>query len=69
MGSSKFPLLTPHNYATWKIDAWSKLMEKGLTHYIHGTIVAPADPKVDPIGHLDWLTKNIMAIGTLRKYV
>lgn len=69
MGSSNFPLLTPHNYATWKIDAWSKLMEKGLTHYIDGTIVAPADPKAGPVGHLDWLTKNIMAIGTLRKYV
>ena len=69
MGSLKFPLLTPHNYATWKIDAWSKLMEKGLTHYIDGTIVAPIDPKVDPNAHLDWLTKNIMAIGILRKYV
>jgi hypothetical protein len=69
MGSPKFPLLTPHNYASWKIDAWSKLMEKGLTHYIDGTIVAPSDPTAHPVAHLDWLTKNTMALGTLRKYV
>ena len=45
-------------------------MEKGLTHYIDRIVVAAwSDPKVDPIAHLDWLTKNTMALGTLRKYV
>lgn len=69
MGSLNFPLLTPHNYASWKIYAWSKLMEKGLTHYIDGIIVAPSNPQANHVAHLDWLTKNTMALGTLRKYV
>lgn len=69
MGSPKFPLLTPHNYASWKIKAWSKLMEKGLIHYVNETIIAPPDPKVDPNAQIEWLTKNAMALGTLRKYV
>lgn len=44
-------------------------MKKRLTHYIDGTIATPADPKADLVAHLDWLTNNIMAIGTLRNYV
>lgn len=44
-------------------------MEKGLTHYIDGTIAAPLDPKSNPNAQLEWLTKNCMALGTLRKYV
>ncbi|GLJ23276.1 hypothetical protein SUGI_0440340 [Cryptomeria japonica] len=69
MSPHKFPPLTPHNYASWKIKVWSKLMEKGLTHYIDGTIATPLDPKADPNAQLEWLTKNCMALGTLHKYV
>lgn len=38
MGSPKIPLLTPYNYATWKVNAWSKLMEKDLNNYVDDTI-------------------------------
>ena len=52
MGSPKFPLLTPHNYATWKIRAWSKMMEKGLIDYIDGTMVTPFYPnKINEWNH------------------
>lgn len=65
MGSTRFPLLTPHNYATWKIRTWSKMMEKSLIEYVDGTMVASSDP--DKIN--EWNHNNKVAIGTLRKYV
>ena len=39
----KFPPLTSHNYATWKDIAWSRLMEKGYSLYVDGTITQPSD--------------------------
>lgn len=65
MGSPRFPLLTPYNYATWKIRAWSKMMEKDLIDYVDGTMVSPCGPnKLN-----EWNHNNKVAIGTLRKYV
>ena len=52
MGSPRFSLLTSHNYATWKIRAWSKMMEKGLIDYVDGTTVAPSDhDKLNELNH------------------
>ena len=41
----KCPPLTSHNYATWKDLAWSRLMEKGYSLYVDGTITKPTDAK------------------------
>ena len=44
MGSPRFPLLTPHNYVTWTIRAWSKM-------------VAPFDPhKLNEYNHNNKVT-------------
>ena len=41
----KFPPLTSCNYSTWKDIAWSRLMQKGLSLYVDGTITKPTDAK------------------------
>ena len=46
MGSPKTPLLTSHNYTTWKDIVWSRLMEKDLNLYVDSTIVKPTDVDV-----------------------
>ena len=43
MCSPKAPLLTSHNYTTWKDIVWGRLMEKGLNLYVDGTITKPID--------------------------
>ena len=45
MGSLKCPLLTSHNYFTWKDIVWSRLMTKILNLYVDGTIPKPTDAK------------------------
>ena len=45
MGSPKCPPLTSCNYSTWKDIAWSRLMEKGYSLYVDGTIPKPTDAK------------------------
>ena len=45
MGSPKCPPLSLHNYSTWKDIAWSRLMEKGYSLYVDGTIPKPTNAK------------------------
>ena len=54
MGSPKTPLLTSHNYTTWKDIVWSRLMENGLNLYVDGTITKP----IDATALIDWKSKD-----------
>lgn len=65
MGSPKTPLLTLHNYTTWKDIVWSRLMEKNLNLYVDGTIVKP----IEVYSQVDWKIKVNQALGIIRSCV
>ena len=63
-----FSKLTPHNYATWKVNVKEPLVEKGLLHYVNGIATKPID-NVDEVRKEDWEKKQEMALGTLFKHI
>ena len=61
----KCPPLTSRNYATWKDLAWSRLMEKGYSLYVDGTITKPIDAKEA----LEWKKIDLQDLGAILRSV
>ena len=59
------PSLTSRNYTTWKDIAWSRLIEKGYSLYVDGTITKPTDAK--PL--IDWQNLDRQALGVIKSCV
>ena len=59
------PSLTSRNYSTWKDIAWSRLMEKGYSLYVDGTITQPSDAKE----LIQWQLIDQQALGVIRNCV
>ena len=58
----KCPPLTSRNYSTWKDIAWSRLMEKGYSLCVDGTITKPTDAKE----LIDWTNLDRRTLGVIR---
>ncbi len=46
MGNIKVTKLTPHNYATWSVKKWCKLMNEEVSQYVDGSLPKPTSDNV-----------------------